>query len=197
MIGDWLELAPAAVTYIAILRVAWVLMGLVRTFLNRGRRVRFQLSAVEVVTLPEPLVLAAGVVLAGAFGRVDGAGGPVAVLGLGASLAGLAISFAAFVSFPTVGTGHYVDAGQRVVRRGIYGWVRHPIYLGALLIWSGFALGCRSVAAGVVMLVYVIPAYVLYTRAEEQMMSAHFGDEYRRYCADVGGLWPRPSALRR
>jgi protein-S-isoprenylcysteine O-methyltransferase Ste14 len=197
MTGDWIELAPVAVTGIASLRVGWVLLGLVRTFLNRGRRVHFQMSAVEAVTMPEPLVLAVVVTLAGVFGRADGAGGVLLGLGFAASLAGLVISLAAFVSFPTVGTGHYIDAGQQIVRRGIYGWVRHPIYLGALLIWMGFALGCRSVLAGMLTIVYVLPAYVMYIRAEEQMMSAHFGREYRRYRAEVGSLWPRPSHSRR
>ena len=65
------------------------------------------------------------------------------------------------------------------------------LLVGVLLIWIGLALGCRSVLAGLVTVVYVIPAYVVYLRSEEQMMSAHFGEEYRRYCAEVGGLWPR------
>jgi protein-S-isoprenylcysteine O-methyltransferase Ste14 len=181
------------VTAVALVRVGWVSIGLVRTFLNRRRRVHLRLSAAEAVTMPEPLVLAIVALLTGAFERVEGAGGVVVGLGVAAALAGLAVSLAAFVSFPSVGTGHYVDSGQRVVRRGIYGWVRHPIYLGVFLIWIGFALGCRSALAGLLTVIYVVPAYVVYMRAEEQMMSAHFGEEYRRYCAEVGRLWPRPS----
>jgi protein-S-isoprenylcysteine O-methyltransferase Ste14 len=191
--GEWLEWAPIVVTNVALVRVGWVLMGHIRTFLNRRRRVHFQLSAVEAVMTPEPLVLAVVAVIVGAFERADGAGGLLVGLGFAASLAGLAVSLAAFFSFPNIGTGHYVDAGQRVVRRGIYHWVRHPIYLGVLLIWIGLALGCRSVLAGLVTVVYVIPAYVVYMRSEEQMMSTHFGEEYRRYCAEVGGLWPHRS----
>jgi protein-S-isoprenylcysteine O-methyltransferase Ste14 len=76
------------------------------------------------------------------------------------------------------------------VRRGVYGWIRHPIYLGVFLVWIGFALGCRSVLAGVVTGLYVIPAYLAYMRSEERMMGAHFGEAYRRYAAEVGGLWP-------
>jgi len=191
--SGWPELAPMFVTAVALVRVGWVSIGLVRTFRNRRRRVHLRLSAAEAVTMPEPLVLAIVALLTGAFERVEGAGGVVVGLGVAAALAGLAVSLAAFVSFPSVGTGHYVDSGQRVVRRGIYGWVRHPIYLGVFLIWIGFALGCRSALAGLLTVVYVVPAYVVYMRAEEQMMSAHFGEKYRRYCAEVGRLWPRPS----
>jgi protein-S-isoprenylcysteine O-methyltransferase Ste14 len=193
MTGDWLAMIPAMVTGIAVLRIGWVCMGFVRTFSNRGRRVHFQLSLAEAVTMPEPFVLALVVVRNGVFGWADGAGGALLGVGFAASLLGLVVSLAAFASFPTVGSGHYVDAGQRVVRSGIYGWVRHPIYLGAILIWIGLALGCRSVAAGVITLVYVIPAYLTYIRAEDKMMCVHFGEEYRRYRAEVGTLWPHPA----
>jgi protein-S-isoprenylcysteine O-methyltransferase Ste14 len=191
MIDDWLGLAPMIVTIVAVVRVGWVLLGHARTFLNRFRRLRFQLSTIEVATMPEPLLMAAIVACRGVFEPTRDGGTPLVALGLVASLAGLAVSLAAFASFPTVGTGHYVDSGQRVVRRGIYGWVRHPIYLGVFLIWIGLALGCRSPVAGIATALYVIPVYLAYIRSEERMMCAHFGDAYRRYAIEVGGLWPR------
>jgi protein-S-isoprenylcysteine O-methyltransferase Ste14 len=190
MIGEWLELAPLIVTTIALVRVGWVVAGLARTFLNRRRLLHFQSSAVEVVTMPEPFVLAAVAFCQGVFERTPDGAGPLVGLGLVVSSMGLAVSLAAFVSFPSVGAGHYVDSGQHVVRRGIYGWIRHPIYLGVFLIWIGFALGCRSAVAGVLTALYVIPAYLAYMRSEERMMGAHFGEAYHRYAAEVGGLWP-------
>lgn len=39
--------------------------------------------------------------------------------------------------------------------------------------------------------VYVIPAYVLNIRGEEQMMLSRYGDEYREYRRRVGAFVPR------
>ncbi len=191
MTDPFVESAPMIVTNVALVRVAWVVIGHLRTFLNRHRRVRWRLSIVEFVTLPEPLILATMAVRIGSFAFQPGMSGLVAIPAVAASVAGLVVSLGAFASFPQIGTGHYIDSGQHIVRRGIYRWIRHPIYLGVFLIWIGFALGCRSLAAGTAMVVYVLPTYLLYIRAEEEMMSSHFGDEYARYCERTGALLPR------
>jgi protein-S-isoprenylcysteine O-methyltransferase Ste14 len=191
MTDPFVESAPMIVTNVALIRVAWVVLGHLRTFLNRHRRVRWRLSTIELVTLPEPLILATMAVRSGSFASRPGVSGLVAIPAVAASVAGLAVSLWAFASFPQIGTGHYIDSGQRIVSRGIYRWIRHPIYLGVFLVWIGFALGCQSLAAGTAIAVYVLPAYLLYIRAEEEMMSSHFGDEYARYCERAGALLPR------
>jgi protein-S-isoprenylcysteine O-methyltransferase Ste14 len=38
---------------------------------------------------------------------------------------------------------------------------------------------------------YVIPAYMLNIKGEEQMMLSHYGDEYREYQRQVGAFIPR------
>ena len=194
MTGGFMEPVPMIVTNIALIRVGWVMIGHVRTFINRRRRVRWRVSAIEVATMPEPLVLAVMCIEIGAFEGTEGASALIAAPALAASAAGLGVSLWAFISFPKVSTGHYVDSGQSIVRRGVYGWVRHPIYLGVFLIWIGFALGCQSAVAAAATVFYVIPVYLLYIRSEEEMMLEHFGEEYLRYCADVGGLLPRGRA---
>lgn len=45
-----------------------------------------------------------------------------------------------------------------------------------------------------VTLPYVLPAYVVYMRSEEQMLLAHFGEPYARYRERVGMLFPRLGA---
>jgi len=191
MTESLVESAPMIVTNVALVRVAWVVIGHLRTFRNRHRRVRWRLSIIELVTLPEPLLLAAMAVRIGSFASQPSIAGVVALAAVAASVAGLAVSLWAFASFPQIGTGHYIDSGQRIVSRGIYRWIRHPIYIGVLLVWIGFALGCRSLAAGTAIVLYVLPAYLLYIRAEEEMMSSYFGDEYARYCERTGALLPR------
>jgi protein-S-isoprenylcysteine O-methyltransferase Ste14 len=79
---------------------------------------------------------------------------------------------------------------QSVVETGPYGWVRHPIYLGVFLIWLALALAFRSVATLLLTVVYVIPAYLVYIRSEEEMMAGAYGAAYADYCRRVGRLFP-------
>jgi len=87
--------------------------------------------------------------------------------------------------------GHAVLADQKLVTKGAYGVVRHPVYLAALLIWCGLSLCFLSAEAAIVTSLYVLPAYLLYIRSEEMMMLDFFGDEYRRYRQQVPMLLPR------
>jgi protein-S-isoprenylcysteine O-methyltransferase Ste14 len=82
-------------------------------------------------------------------------------------------------------------AGQQLVTHGIYGRLRHPIYAGMwlwalanpLLIWNWIA--------GPAMLVTFLPLYLTRAPREEAMLLEQFGEEYRRYRARTGALWPR------
>ena len=74
---------------------------------------------------------------------------------------------------------------------GPYRFVRHPIYAGGALLGStGVVLIFNS------WIILPLPAFmfVLYSilvRKEEAMMRVVFGEEYRRYAAHTGRLFPR------
>jgi len=114
-----------------------------------------------------------------------------ALVGVALALVAVVVSAWAFVSLPTVSTGHYVLNAQPVVQKGPYRWVRHPIYLGVFLIWLALALAFGSVFTFLLAALYVFPAYILYMRSEEQMMAASYGAEYTSYCRKTGMLFPR------
>lgn len=119
--------------------------------------------------------------------------GQVVASGVGAlfALMGMALIVWSVRSFPTAGPGHYVRPDHQLISHGPYALARHPIYLGAFLIWFGLALGFQSIMTFLMTLLYVIPSYVLYMRDEEKMLRSHMGDVYRDYCERVGMLWPR------
>jgi protein-S-isoprenylcysteine O-methyltransferase Ste14 len=69
--------------------------------------------------------------------------------------------------------------------------VRHPIYLGVFFIWLSLAIAFKSSVVLLLTMLYVIPAYLLYMRSEENMMLSEFGDEYQRYRDRVGMVLPQ------
>ena len=80
---------------------------------------------------------------------------------------------------------------NRLCTTGPYRFVRHPIYAGGVLLGLlGVSLLFNS---WIVLLAPVVayPAYFLLVRKEEEMMASVFGEEYKRYAARTGRLFPR------
>ncbi len=117
--------------------------------------------------------------------------------GLALALLGWFLIAWAFFSFPAVSPGHYILPEHQIITSGPYGYLRHPLYAGALLIWFSVALSFQSgVVLGITVL-YVLPAYLVYMRSEERMLLSHFGEPYDRYRERVGLLFPRLGASRK
>jgi protein-S-isoprenylcysteine O-methyltransferase Ste14 len=78
---------------------------------------------------------------------------------------------------------------HQLVRGGPYRWVRHPIYTGLLLGFLGTALARDQwrclLGVGIAWL-----ALWRKLRIEERWMVERFGDEYRRFRAEVPALIP-------
>ena len=80
-----------------------------------------------------------------------------------------------------------VFGGTRVrelVRTGVYSWVRHPMYLGGLLFFLGFAVLTLSLPS----LAVWFGMFVVYDRLaayEEERLVQEVGGEYERYREEV------------
>ena len=86
---------------------------------------------------------------------------------------------------------------DRLCTSGPYRFVRHPMYAGAVfLVAPAVALLFNS---WVIFLwpVFLYPVWSFLVRHEEKMMLAFFGDDYRRYAARTGRLFPRVVRLDR
>lgn len=77
------------------------------------------------------------------------------------------------------------NATKSVVRDGIYGLTRNPMYLGLALALAGWAT--FLVSAGAFLLVPVFVAYMtrFQIRPEERALLANFGADYAAYMSDV------------
>jgi protein-S-isoprenylcysteine O-methyltransferase Ste14 len=89
------------------------------------------------------------------------------------------------------GTPAPIDAPKRLVVRGLYRWVRNPMYVGVLCVALGWALLYLSAA----LLAYAAAVWTLFhgfvRLYEEPHLRREFGDEYAAYCARVGRWLPR------
>jgi protein-S-isoprenylcysteine O-methyltransferase Ste14 len=70
---------------------------------------------------------------------------------------------------------------QGLVTTGPYRLVRHPIYLGLVLLATGQALAFGSWLALLIVLCAIVPTFAWRARAEEKLLSRTLGDRYAAY----------------
>ena len=71
--------------------------------------------------------------------------------------------------------------GHTVVTAGPYAWVRHPAYLGVILLWSGFGVLSSSLVVALLFPVMFVIVYLYRISVEERMLVEELGDDYVRY----------------
>ena len=82
-----------------------------------------------------------------------------------------------------------IQPGHALVTSGLYGVIRHPSYLGVLVLLLGWALTFRS-SAGVLLAVLMFVPLVARMRSEERLLRSQFGAEYDAYRARTSRLIP-------
>lgn len=80
--------------------------------------------------------------------------------------------------------------GHRLVTAGPYRITRHPMYLGIVSFHVGATLAMESLALLAITVLYVIPFTAMRIRAEEKVLAAGFGDEFRTFAGRVPAFVP-------
>lgn len=107
----------------------------------------------------------------------------ISFVGVISGLLGVAISVSGRVSLGTNWANaheYQIKQKQILVTKGIYKYIRHPIYTGMLFALTGAELVCQSYLFIVVFMVMFIWAYTRGKR-EEKILEEHFGKEYVEY----------------
>ena len=90
------------------------------------------------------------------------------------------------LSMLTLGASFAVLPGtDRLVTRGVYRYMRHPIYVGIVLTLSGLFLACGSTICLVYVFTVVIPLNIFRARAEEKALYQQLGNAYQQYRANT------------
>jgi protein-S-isoprenylcysteine O-methyltransferase Ste14 len=114
------------------------------------------------------------------------------VIGVVLLAAGLALVVSANLAFRDAGTNvEPWKPSLAIVTRGIFAWLRNPMYVGGVVALIGLAV---LLASDWMVVMTVALAFVLHlgvVKREERYLEAKFGDAYRRYKETVPRYgWP-------
>ena len=99
--------------------------------------------------------------------------------------------FAGFVLIAkSWGILHEAQRRREIASSGPYAYVRHPQYLGFILIMAGFLLQWPTLVT-LAMFPILVYMYARLARIEERDAIAEFGEAYERYAARTPGFLPR------
>jgi protein-S-isoprenylcysteine O-methyltransferase Ste14 len=138
--------------------------------------------------LPVPLVLLLFVVPTDVDPDTVFLGGLIALAGMTLRAAGVAVA-------GTV-TRRRSRAVERLVREGIFAWVRNPLYVGNVLLWCGVLVATEAWTLAPWALATCALIYTCIVWYEEGVLESHFGAEYLSYKATVPRWIPRQPTAR-
>lgn len=75
---------------------------------------------------------------------------------------------------------YQIKKNHELITKGIYGYIRHPIY-GALLLMVPGALLVSGSYTFIIGLISVLLAAEIFARREEKLLTKHFGKKYTEY----------------
>jgi protein-S-isoprenylcysteine O-methyltransferase Ste14 len=84
----------------------------------------------------------------------------------------------------------FANNDHHLIKTGIYKYIRHPIYLGDLILYFGFCLALSNFIIFLFIMSSFVFAYLLRIKQEEKMMQESFSDEYTAYIKKTKKLIP-------
>ena len=117
---------------------------------------------------------------------------PLAIVGIACIVGGTALLAACIIEFARSGRGTLspVDPPRHLVVRGLYRYVRNPMYLSVTTIVLGEALLTRSRPLGIYWLLWFAAVNLFVIGYEEPTLRSRFGQSYEDYAARVGRWIP-------
>jgi len=83
-----------------------------------------------------------------------------------------------------------IATDHQLVDSGPYRWIRHPSYMGSLLILLGFSLSFGNAASVLIIMTPIFMVLLLRMRIEEAALAEALGEPYRNYMQRTKRLIP-------
>ena len=137
----------------------------------------------------EPLGLLLGFI---GIGRIETANGLIQLSGMKMLIVGIAIRWSAIRTLGQYFTSTVlIKNDHRLIRNGLYKYVRHPAYTGTLLAHLGLGLSFANWFSLAFSSIPFFVAAFYRMHVEDQALQNTFGDEYLDYSASTKRLVPR------
>jgi protein-S-isoprenylcysteine O-methyltransferase Ste14 len=82
------------------------------------------------------------------------------------------------------------QSDHRIVKTGLYGFVRHPSYTGTIISFCGLGLALSNWISVILLIVPITIAFLKRIQIEEEALHNAFGEDYANYCKMSWGLFP-------
>lgn len=83
-----------------------------------------------------------------------------------------------------------IHKNRHLATSGAYALVRHPLYLGNILILGGFTLACANLVVVAVVVAFLLFYYPAAIRYEDAKLEKIFAQEWRDWSRDIPALFP-------
>ena len=125
------------------------------------------------------------------IGLIHNALSIIPLIGLSFIVVGLIIRWTAILTLRKYFTTNVViQSDHRIIKTGLYRFVRHPSYSGSILSFFGLGLVFSNWISLVVLLVPITIAFLKRIQIEEQALFHAFGIEYEDYRKMSWALFP-------
>ena len=123
--------------------------------------------------------------------RFPGSVSLYALVGSGILIVGVAVRWSAILA---LGRFFSVDVAMqkehRIIRSGLYRWIRHPAYTGLLLCFLGVGIAYENWLSLLLVMVPITAILVVRIASEEAALVEKFGGEYAEYKRQTRKLLP-------
>jgi protein-S-isoprenylcysteine O-methyltransferase Ste14 len=83
------------------------------------------------------------------------------------------------------------DKYHEIIEKGFYKIIRHPGYLGQLLIFTGISISLSNWLSVIFMFISILIGYIYRIKVEEKFMIEQMGDKYLNYQMRTKKLIPK------
>jgi len=170
---------------------AWLMIDAIVVFrLKTGSAENRDHRSLKLLMIGGPVVFAISIALSYAtVGSVHSVA--LQWAGLVVLLIGIAVRSIAIAQLGRFHTPNVAIRGDHQLKEeGLYAYVRHPSYLGAMIGFLGFALSLGNWLSVIVMTSLTTCLYLYRINEEEAALAEAFGDAFRRYAARTKRLIP-------
>ena len=177
-----------------ILWICWLLSEILLNRLVRSKNPdskKVDKNSLNLIWIAIVISMTLGILSANYWSATIMPAGIALYLGSGFIIAGMIIRFTAVWSlgkFFTVNLG--IQDNHRLVRTGLYKYIRHPSYSGSLLSFAGFCLSLNNWLSLLIIMIPVIATFINRINIEEKLLLGQFGSEYEEYKRKTKRLVP-------